>query len=84
MMIEVKTESKAEPNAMLKKPTQSTANSPTVPPPRKATPACAKVLTARSPALLINSLLNISVIPILIVVSSVLPRCTYSVSRSDN
>jgi hypothetical protein len=41
-------------------------------------------LTARSPALLINSLLNISISPILIVVSSVLPRCTYSVRRRDN
>jgi len=84
VMMEVKTDSKAEPNAMLKKPTQSTEKSPTVPPPRKASPACAKVLTARSPALLINSLLNISISPILIVVSSVLPRCTNSVRRRND
>jgi len=38
-MIEVSTDSSADPSAMLKKPTQSTANSPTVPPPKKATPA---------------------------------------------
>ena len=83
-MIEVKTESKADPAAMLKKPTQSTENSPTVPPPRKASPACAKVLTARSPALLINSLLNIFIRPFCISVLAVLPRCADRVSRRNN
>jgi len=38
-MIEVSTESSADPSAMLKKPNQSTENSPTVPPPKKASPA---------------------------------------------